>query len=281
MKVTPSQIFVFLCLAPWAQAAITVSDASAFWSPLPGNYDYLSDQQTGQTQGDIVGSATDPGFFIAFNNNGAASSTDGTLGFRVRFDNFGGNTNNPSFDRVAWVGIDANIDGSIDAFVGLNRQGNNSEIGIYLPGNDLNTSPSTTSIASTPYVTYALTSQNYNYRAVDYVTDGGTINDLTPSSSGDPDYYASFMIPFADLVTFLGTKSIAVNDTTPLRYIVATSTQTNSLNQDLGGVNGSINSSTSWQDLNAFTPSGAVPEPSSALSALSSLAAFLLLRRRR
>jgi hypothetical protein len=38
-----------------------------------------------------------------------------------------------------------------------------------------------------------------------------------------------------------------------MRYVAATSTQTNSLNQDLGGVDGGNSSTTSWEDLVGFT----------------------------
>lgn len=86
------------------------------------------------------------------------------------------------------------------------------------------------------------------------MTDGGTTNDNTPLTTGDPDYYVSFAVPFADVVSFLNSKSIVINENSGLRYVVATSTQGNSLNQDLGGVNGGINSTTSWEALGGFSP---------------------------
>lgn len=192
----------------------------------------------------------------------------------------------PDFDRVAWIGIDADLSGSIDVFLGLNLQGSTREIGIYSPGASANTSPNTTSISPTPYRTYALTVTNYNHRPVDYLTDGGTSNDLTVNTLGDPDYFVSFMVPFADVVSFLAGKSIQITDQSPTRFAAATSTQTNSLNQDLGGVNGGVNSTLTWEQLGGFTqiiyPSGqAVPEPSSSLLLIASLTAGTLARRRR
>ena len=270
---------------PVISVAATVTDPSTAWTIMAGNYDYLVDQQTGQPSSDIVGVGINHGFFVTFNDSGSTSSTDGTLGFRIRLDEAGGNKNNPAFTSVAWLGIDANIDGAIDAFLGLNLSGSTSQIELLAPGTGTNTSPNTTTISNSPYKTYATSASNYNYRPVNYLSDGGTTNDVTANTTGDPDYYVSFMIPFADVVAFLGTKSITINDQSPLRYVVATSTQPNSLNQDLGGVNGEINSSTTWVDLGGFsqtvTANGTVvPEPSSVFLALGSLPIALLVRRR-
>lgn len=283
MKAFPA--FLALVLSSASHAA-TVSASSNSWVALAGNYDFLADQQTGQPESDIVGSAANPGFFTTFNDNGSASSTDGTIGFRLRLDAAGGSKNSPAFTRVAWIGVDANIDGKIDAFLGISNQGSSATLGIFAPGLSANTSPNTTSIASSPAFSYVIGSTNYNYRAVDYTTDGGTTNDSTTTTSGDPDFYLSILLPFGDLVSYLSSKGISVNDQSPLRYVVATSTQHNSLNQDLGGVNGGTNSTTTWADLGGFSPTvrangvATVPEPSSFLLASSALL-FCLARRKR
>jgi hypothetical protein len=267
-----------------AHAAISVAGSSNLLTPISGNYDYLNDQQTGQPISDIVGSGTNYGFFVTFDNNGNASHADGTLGFRIRLDAAGGTSSKPAFDRVLWVGVDADSNGSVDAFFGVSAQGNTSTLGIYAPGDSANTSPKTTSISSTAAFSYAFTSSNYNYRPVDFNTDGGTTNDLTTATAGDPDYYLSFTIPFADLVSFLGLNP-GDADQRSLRYVVATSTQHNSLNQDLGGVNGGIGSVSTWEQLGGFTPAMnaagiLVPEPSSALLFACGLT-FAATRRRR
>lgn len=111
------------------------------------------------------------------------------------------------------------------------------------------------------------------------------MNDVTTTTSGDPDYYLSFMIDFADLGAFLRTQSISITDTSALRYVVATSTQHNSLNQDLGGVQGGINSTQTWVQLGGYSAlvnaSGTtIPEPSGFAIGLLALGTLVLRRKR-
>ena len=275
-------------ILPWTShltAAVTVNSPSTFWTPLNGNFDYLADQQTGTPSGDIVGIGTDYGMFVTLNDAGEASATDGTWGFRLRLDAAGGTKNRPAFDRVAWIAIDADLSGSIDVFLGLNLQGGSSQIGLHAPGGTANDSPASLSVNSTAIRTYSLTPDNYSFRPVNYLTDGGTTNDLTPSTSGDTDYYVSFMLPFADVVAFLEGRSIRITDQSPMRFIPATSTQINKFNQDLGGTSGGVSSSTSWQELDAFTPivdatGTLIPEPGSGLLVTAAMVGLLGSRRR-
>ncbi len=259
-----------------------------------GNYDATADQQ-GNIGGDIVGSGTNYGLLMTFNDNGAASSTDGTLGFRIRLDTATPPASKPVFDRAAWIGIDADLNGSIDVFIGANLSGSAATLGIYAAGPGANNSPSTTSISSTPYnnptntnPNYIVGASNFSFRAVDFGAgkDGGTTNDVTTATNGDPDFYVSFMVPFADVVGFLATKAINITDQSSLRYVAATSTQGNSLNQDLGGVNGGTTSSSTWEALGGFTQvvnaSGnvPVPEPNISLLTLAGLALAVSRRKR-
>lgn len=269
-------------------AAISVSSDTdtGGWVTIGGNYDYLVDQQTGQAAGDIVGgtggtfNSYDAGFFVNWDAGNANSNTDGVLGYRVRLDEAGqGN----QFNRVLWVGMDADMNGDIDVYFGVDKQGNSSAMGIYGPGTKTNTSPSTTSVDSVATTSYTISASNYNYRAVT-TGDGGTSLDITTSTSGDTDYYLSFTINFQDVVNYLNSQGISITDASSFRYVLGTSTQHNSFNQDLGNVNGGANSSTTWEQLGGFSPimnatGTVVPEPSAAL--LGGLGFIGLLRRRR
>jgi hypothetical protein len=291
MKPSSPLIFVLAWFQAAAQGAVTVTvaDPSGKWKPLAGNYDFQADQQTGQGQpssSDIVGLGTNYGFLTAFNDNGSFSNTDGTMGFRVRLDDHDGN-NAPEFKNVVWIGIDANQSGSIDVFVAADLQGNPKRIAIFAPGTGANDGPGTTTIGSV-VTSYALdpfedeTPANYNYRAVDFNADGGDTDDVTSATSGDIDYYVSFMVPFADVVSYLGglAAPIHITDSSPLRYVMATSTQNNIINQDFGGVEGSGDSNQTWAELGGLSNAAPVPEPSSGLLVLGSLAAGLLVRKR-
>lgn len=281
MRTLTYPLFSLLAVSSLAKGAITVGSASLNnWTPFAGNYDFLSDQQTGQPSADIVGEGTNYGFYMAFDDNGASFSTDGDLAFRIRFDAPGDTKNPANFKSVVWVGIDADLSGAIDVFLGLSDSGNTTDLIIRDAGSGLNTSPSTTSISNTNYWIATANSSNYSYRAVNSASDGGTTNDIT--GTGDPDYYVSFVVPFQQIVNFLATPaggSMTITDQSQLRYVVATSTQTNSLNQDLGGVDGGINSVVRWD-----APGGgltSVPEPSGGMLVLGSVLGGLLIRRRR
>jgi hypothetical protein len=282
MKALP----LLICFLPAIESrgAIALSSSSTEWVSVGAKFDFLDDQQTGAKAGDIVGDGPNPGFLTSFDPVSDASHTDGLLSFRVRLDAFGGNANNPQFDRVVWIGIDADVNGSIDVFVGVNRSGSANTVGIYAPGSGANTSPSTTSISSTPYYSETLSSLNYDYRAVG-AGDGGTTIDLTSTTSDDVDWYVSFRVPYGSVTGFLDTPAVGIHitDESPVRYISATSTQANSLNQDLGGVLGGVNSSTTWTDLGGFTAvinASGTPVPEPGAVGFAGMLALVLSRRR-
>jgi hypothetical protein len=69
----------------------------------------------------------------------------------------------------------------------------------------------------------------------------------------------------------------------PMQLIAATATQANSLNEDLNGVNGGVNSSLSWVQLGAisraYAPDGIVPVPEPSATTMCSAAGLLILFR--
>ena len=192
--------------------------------------------------------------------------------------------------------IDANRDGIIDGFVGVNNSG--SSDGIYFwnttTGSGNNQSVATLAFG-TIHTTITSTATNYNWREVQAGDVPGASLDLDGDAGAKKvtDSYLSFRVDFGDLVTFLeagvlanSSKVVNLTEETGFSYIVGTSTQGNNFNQDTGGLNGMsgeaiLFSAPTAPISNPYTADGtmAVPEPSSAASLLG--AGMLLLMRRK
>ena len=251
---------------PAAASVVDLTAPTTSWTAIlysNNNPDPSNDQQTGASEGDIVGNAAHPSAYTMFGDAGTPSLTDGTLGFRIRL---GADTNPIGFKTALFVGIDANSDGKLDLFLGVNNSGSADTIGIWNPGTGANVSPSTTSMVATPLVSYTPTASNYYWSPVTTTNDPsvGSATDL--DGGGQNDYFLGFAIPFSDIVAQLAAAGITFDQNSSLTYVVATATQANSLNQDLNGVSGSVNSSLTWSQLgvlsNPMTAAGmaAVPE---------------------
>jgi hypothetical protein len=254
---------------PHSYASIVdVTAPTTSWTPIlygSNNPDPSNDQQTGSSEGDIVGNILHPSVYTMFGDAGTPSTTDGDLAFRIRL---GADVNPAGFKTAVFVGVDANRDGALDLFIGVNNSGAADTIGLWNPGPGLNISPNTTTIVSTPLVTYTQTATNYNWSAVTLTNDPsvGTATDL--DGGGQNDYFLSFSVSFSDVVIQLAARGITgFDENTPLAYVIATATQANSLNQDLNGVGKNYDGSAIWSTLgvlsDGMTPAGAVvPEAS-------------------
>jgi len=281
----PSLLFICFSLGQKAFASTTVDVTSptTTWTTITygNNYpDPSNDQQTGSTESDIVGNIDHPSAYVAFGDAGTPSLTDGTLGFRIRL---GADQNPVGFKGALFVGIDANGDGVLDLFIGVDNSGSADKIGIWSPGSGANISPNTTSIVSAPLASYTITALNYNWTAVNSTIDPtvGTATDI--NGDGKNDYFLTFTVPFADVVTQLNAQGISVNQNSTFSYVVATATQANSLNQDLNGVGGSYDPNATWSTLGVIsdpiTADGIpIPEPSTALAS-AILAAVAVVHR--
>jgi len=264
-------------------APIVMNSPTTSWTPViytAGGPDYPNDQDTGQGEADIVGNLAHPAFYTAFDDAGTSALTDGMLGFRIRL----GEDQNPAgFGKVAAVGIDANLDGALDVYVMVRNTGGPSRNAIFNAGPPANVSPSTVNITSTG-PTYVQTTSNYDWSPVTITIDpSATIFDV--DGDGHVDRFLSFAVPFQDLVNRLSAVGITgVDQNTPFQYVIGTSTNANTLNQDISGPNGGTSSSSTWAVLGAttlrYSAAGTqVPEPGTAF--LMGLGLFGLGLRRR
>lgn len=283
-----------VAVLPTARASLMdVTSPTTTWTGIKyggsNGFDPTVDQQTGSAEGDIVGSAQHASVYTYFADANTPSTTDGMLGFRIRL---GEDSSPAGFKTAAFVGIITNAaSGKIDLFVGVNNSGSADAIGIFWPGSGANTSPSTTTISGA-MISYTETALNYNWSPVNTTIDPsvGTATDL--DGGGGNDYFLTFAVPFSDIVAQLAARGITgINENSTFSYVIATSTQGNSLNQDLNGVPKNYNGALSWGALGALadptTPISAVPEGNAATFVSVLLAAvvahqhFRISRKRR
>lgn len=261
-----------LCWASSASAApIVINGPTTDWTAISYPLlvpDVYNDEQTGDTEADVVGNSSRPALYMQFDDGGTPGDlTDGNIAFRLRL---GAQRNPPGFSRFAAVGMDADRDGALDIFIGVDNSGGGDRIEIYNGGAGGNTSPNTTTLvsASTP-ITYTQTGSNYDWSMINAAIEPGESHfDL--DADGNTDYFLSWLVPFNDIVTLLsgGPHNISIDENSPVQYVVGTSTQDNALNQDLGGPDGGTDSALTWEELGAVsdpvTPTGVfAPEPGS------------------
>jgi hypothetical protein len=275
--------------SPASASMVDVTSPTTNWTAVRyanNNPDPSNDQQTGSSEGDIVGNAAHPSFYTTFGDAGTPSTTDGTIAFRVRL---GADVNPVGFKTALFVGVDANHDGALDLFIGVNNSGSADTVGIWNPGTGANTSPNTTSIVATPLVSYTPTATNYHWTAVNTTIDPtvGSATDI--DGGGQNDFFLSFSVPFNDVVTQLAARGVTgIDENSTFSYVMATATQANSLNQDLNGVPKTYDGAATWSTLGALadplSASGVavVPEvnPGIAVAVLAALAIATQHRRR-
>jgi hypothetical protein len=292
-RMDPSKAPVATASLPAAIVSVTPtfspSSPTTEWVRIlyPGDStaDLGNDHQTGSSEGDIIGNNRNPSMYMRFDSGGSSLTTEGWWSFRLRL---GGDVPPTGFKAAAFVGLDADMDGSVDLFLGVNNQGSTDQLGIWLAGNGANTSPTTTDMITPAVRTYTPSVANYAFPPIDQKIDPG-VTSIDLDLSGRQDRFLTWILPFADVVGMLGTAGISgVDRDTHMQFMAATSTQPNSFNQDLNGVTGGINASETWGSLGGFsqtyTPASLtpVPEPGShvLLSAGLGFGILILLQNR-
>ncbi len=215
------------------------------WSvayPTNGQHDKPNDQQTGSgsVSQDIVGDGTYRSTFYHF--------TDTTLAMRIRVNGINGgiNSSDYQFKNFTFIGVDSDVNGSIDFFLGVyNPSGNNGRLGIYRSEPGLaNTGPSSTGISGKPLMAFQpVRDSNFS------------ITDATDSSfNGTNDYFISYQFNISDINSALSGTGYSFSASTPFRFITGTASQDNSFNQDISGMDESgWSSRNTWNGIGVFS----------------------------
>lgn len=240
-----------------AQPVVSVTDTLGWtaWTKANGTImtDAVADQQTGQGSDDFAGDATHAAFA---QKAGTIAGVDHIL-FQARMNAYRAQ----GFAGYVTLGMDLDGNGSIDLMLGMDAKSNTPNIKFATPGTGANTSPNTTTWGS-----FAggvnLTASTYNYAQTTVSNFGGNADGLV-----------TFGISFANLQAGIRAyappafANFTMTYDTAIAFVAWTTTQQNSVNQDMMGYTGSgyTKDTTSYADLGAITPPispyGSVPEP--------------------
>ncbi|MDH3209758.1 MAG: DUF4347 domain-containing protein, partial [Burkholderiaceae bacterium] len=254
-------------------ATVSLSGASGWTAVMYGaSKDPQGDSQAGAADTDIIGDAAHGSAYVAYDDNGTATDTDDTLLFRLRIDNPTSVTN---FSGVADVGMDANLDGSIDLFMSVDGRNNGQAVRLLDPGTGANLSPSTTTTSPLPTGwlpnngVYPFDASNYSVAGVSVTNDPHWNGDIDLGSAGGPDAFVSWRVPIADLATVLAKPSLVdrsgnygprgalgiagYDKNTIVQYVSFTQTQAGTINGDVNGVGAGYDKNASFASLGAFT----------------------------
>lgn len=266
-------------------------------------YDPPDDQQTGQSDSDFAGSSANPSFFI---QTGLINGVE-VIAMRVIFNKFdpnianGNYTGNPVNVRI---GIDANVDGALDLYMGPNFQ-NTPGLVFQTPGTGTNTSPSTTTTGSAFYPdgitgnalnltnSPAFTSSNFSYveltpanASTYYPGWVAQPESVSKPNQTDSEGIMSWAIPVSAINAALaeaGLTGVTLTADSFLLWVAFTATQNNSVNQDAYGITKSEAQTIPWSSFTQYMDAHGrpVPEPSAyGLLLGAGLGGMFLLRRR-
>ncbi|MEK9947149.1 MAG: DUF4347 domain-containing protein, partial [Alphaproteobacteria bacterium] len=215
---------------------------------------------------DLTGDGSNAMLYMKYDDQGTAGDTsDDELYIRLRTDQ--SLDNNDKFNGYAWMGMDVDSDGDLDAFLMATGTSQGFSINIYNAGSGANTSPSTTELDSSPSQTTALISNETitvsETSGGDFISssstshmmkkvadvDGGTGD---ADSDGNADYFLTFKVNADNFFSTVNGKKITggggalisslnggsgIDKGTSLRFVFATAQNDNALNGDMGGIN--------------------------------------------
>ena len=204
-----------------------VSAASGWKNVFPqnGNYDFVEDARTtGSSSLDIVGDATYPAVYIQFNDDGSE------LAVRIRVNSCDGSSSNPLFSNFAYIGVDADLSGTIDFFIGVLNPTGAGRLGVYL------------SDPEAPNTMYGVTGIDRilaAFQPIDGINFSMIKAEDGSNFSGDLDYFISFKFNVTDIEDAIGdfTKEhVTFTPNTPFSFFAGTSTTDRTLNGDVSGL---------------------------------------------
>ncbi|MBS0602659.1 MAG: putative Ig domain-containing protein, partial [Proteobacteria bacterium] len=247
---------------------ISLTSPSSQWTVvLQGTkFDPNEDQQANAGP-DIVGGSGIGTLYTLYDDAGTTAITDDTLAFRVRIDDAANNQNPPKYIGYLYFGLDVDLDGDIDVFLSAQGTSQGVNLDVYSSGSGANASPNTTSIGSRTAIASFNGTTDSNFLTVPTI-DSGAPADF--GSDGEPDYFLSFKVGFSALKTVIDTMPInnagsagsaigtalsgGLLPTTAIQYVVATATNANTFNADVGGYGPADNYSLSYTAQGAFSP---------------------------
>lgn len=222
----------------WAAVSIDITNSdvspTSGWQkvafPSGGVYDYIEDTWvSGETSLDVVGDVTFPAAYIQFNDDGSEIA----VRLRLNACDFDDTGTIPLFKYFAYIGIDANHNGTIDFFLGVfNPTGADGagRLGIYPAHPDAYNYAAGLTGIDAPVATFApVDGVNYSFMEAQ---DGSLF-------SGHPDYFITFKFNVPDITDAIigNTKeNVTFTPATAFTFIVGTATQEHILTGDVVGV---------------------------------------------
>ncbi|WP_165791730.1 tandem-95 repeat protein [Thalassospira marina] len=229
---------------------------------------------------DLVGDASNAMLYIKYDDNGTTGTTsDDEIYFRLRTDHSADKSQ--GFSGYAWMGMDVDGDGDLDAFLMAFGTSQGFSINVYSAGTGANNSPSTTSLdsqnpvaivtkeavsvdATGSVLNHSSSASSYFGRVADI--DSGANGNI--DNDGDTDYFLTFKVNADNFFSKVNTLKVTggggalissingntgINKDTNLRFVVATAQQANSLNGDMGGINdGTADKTATYSSLGMF-----------------------------